>query len=70
MHAIATVLQCFVLHTWRGSVLFLSAACRTDGALQKLRIASVGDLAKWKYAGWADALVTLAEFEREDMSSR
>lgn len=46
------------------------AACRTDGALAKLKIKSVGDLAKWKYASWADALVTLAEYEREDMSSR
>ncbi|WIA18329.1 hypothetical protein OEZ85_009794 [Tetradesmus obliquus] len=42
----------------------------TDGALAKLKIKSVGDLAKWKYASWADALVTLAEYEREDMSSR
>jgi hypothetical protein len=46
------------------------AACRTDGALQQLKIKNVSDLAKWKYAGWADALVTLAEYEREDVSSR
>jgi hypothetical protein len=37
--------------------------------LGELGISSVADLAGWKYAAWADALVTLAEFEREDFSS-
>jgi hypothetical protein len=72
MHATATVLHCFHL---RCCVLMYCWCCtcaarRTDGALQQLRIKSVADLAKWKYAGWADALVTLAEYEREDMGSR
>jgi hypothetical protein len=38
--------------------------------LKELKISSVGDLAKWKYAAWAEALTVLAGFERADGSSR
>jgi hypothetical protein len=70
LRVIGTVLQCYLLRKYRDDECCSCAACRTDGALQQLKIKSVNDLAKWKYAGWADALVTLAEYEREDMSSR
>jgi hypothetical protein len=63
-----------MLHTRHALKLLMlplpHGCCRTDGALQQLKIKSVGDLAKWKYAAWADALVTLAEYEREDGGSR
>lgn len=44
--------------------------CRTDNALKELKVNSVGDLAKFKYAAWADSLTTLAAYERADDSSR
>lgn len=45
-------------------------AARTDSALQELGIKSVSDLAKWKFAAWAQALTTLAAYERLDGGSR
>lgn len=42
----------------------------TDTTLEKLRIKSVKDLSKWKFARWAEALVIAAEFENEDSGSR
>lgn len=42
---------------------------KSDEVLGELGIRSVQDLADWKYAAWADALVTLAEYERADFSS-
>lgn len=44
--------------------------CRTDGALAELGIKSVSDLAKWKYAKWAQALAVLAAYERAEGGSR
>jgi hypothetical protein len=46
-----------------------AAAARADEVLGELGVKSVADLAGWKYAAWADALVTLAEYERADFSS-
>lgn len=43
---------------------------RTDDTLQKLRIKSIGDLAKFKYARWAEALAIAAEFENKEGGSR
>jgi hypothetical protein len=45
-------------------------SCRTDGALSELGIKSVSDLAKWKYAKWAQALTVLAAYERVEGGSR
>eukprot|EP00775_Hariotina_reticulata_P003962 gene3962-4215_t len=42
----------------------------TDTALQALGIKTVGQLAKWKYAAWSEALTQLAAFERRDFDSR
>ena len=41
----------------------------TDSTLAKLRVKTVGDLAKWKFVLWAQALVELAQFESPDHSS-
>ena len=38
--------------------------------LAALKIKSVGDLAKWKYAVWADALVAMAAAENAEGGSR
>jgi uncharacterized membrane protein len=46
-----------------------AAAARADEVLGELGIKSVQDLADWKYAAWADALVTLSEYENADFSS-
>lgn len=46
-----------------------AAFCRSDAALADLGIKTVEDLGNWKYAAWADALVTLAEYENVDFSS-
>jgi len=45
----------------------LSAAA--DEHLAPLHLKKIADLAKWKYALWAESLVTLAAFESEDGSS-
>ncbi|KAF8061893.1 hypothetical protein HT031_004153 [Scenedesmus sp. PABB004] len=42
----------------------------TDGALKELGIKTVGDLAAWRFAAWADAMTTLAAWERDDFGSR
>lgn len=41
-----------------------------DDALKKLRVKTIKDLAKWKFALWAEAIHTLAAYEREDGGSR
>ena len=43
---------------------------RSDTVLAALKIKSVGDLAKWKYAVWADALVAMAAAENAEGGSR
>eukprot|EP01003_Olkasia_polycarbonata_P006254 NODE_650_length_763_cov_51.911765_g585_i0.p1 GENE.NODE_650_length_763_cov_51.911765_g585_i0~~NODE_650_length_763_cov_51.911765_g585_i0.p1 ORF type:complete len:167 (-),score=39.02 NODE_650_length_763_cov_51.911765_g585_i0:224-724(-) len=40
-----------------------------DSTLADLGIKSVGDLANWKYARWAESLVVLAKYESLDHSS-
>ncbi|KAF6255269.1 hypothetical protein COO60DRAFT_235452 [Scenedesmus sp. NREL 46B-D3] len=42
---------------------------KSDEAMGELGIKSVQKLASWKYAAWADALLTLAEFEKPTISS-
>lgn len=39
---------------------------RSDATLKELRVKSIGDLAKWKYAQWAEALVAAADYEADD----
>jgi hypothetical protein len=41
-----------------------------DEALAKLGVKSVGDLGKWKYCLWAEAISTLAKLESVDFESR
>jgi hypothetical protein len=41
-----------------------------DETLKALGVKSVGDLGKWKYAVWADAIATLAQFESAEFESR
>lgn len=41
----------------------------TDSTFAKLNIKTVADLANWKYVTWAQAIVTLAQFESPDHSS-
>ncbi|KAI8464126.1 MAG: hypothetical protein J3K34DRAFT_126978 [Monoraphidium minutum] len=45
-------------------------AAWTDETLAALRVKNIRDLAQWKYALWAEALTTAAEFENADGSSR
>lgn len=39
---------------------------RADSVLADLRVKTIGDLAAWKYAVWAEALVAAAEWEAAD----
>lgn len=63
------------LHHWNGLISVpcmrpvAASCCRSDAALADLNIKTVEDLGSWKYAAWADALVTLAEYENADFSS-
>ncbi len=41
-----------------------------DATLKALGVKSVGDLGKWKYAVWADAIATLAQLESAEFESR
>ena len=43
---------------------------RSDSTLAKLRIKSIKDLSKWKFARWAEALSAAAEFENDEQGSR
>jgi len=47
---------------------FQGLAKWADDVLKSVK--SIKDLAKWKYAVWADALVVLAAYENPDFSSR
>jgi hypothetical protein len=38
--------------------------------LERLGVRTVADLGAWKYANWAEDIVTLSKFENEDESSR
>jgi hypothetical protein len=51
------------------AVAAAAAAARADAVLAELGIKNVQDLADWKYAAWADALVTLSDYENADFSS-
>lgn len=42
----------------------------TDGVLEGLRVKTIGDLASWKYAAWAEAIAQAAELESEDFSHK
>lgn len=42
----------------------------TDTTLAALKIKTIKDLAKWKFARWAEALAIAAEFENPDGGSR
>ncbi|KAI8463174.1 MAG: hypothetical protein J3K34DRAFT_444916 [Monoraphidium minutum] len=44
---------------------FQGLADWTEAAFSQLRIHTIADLASWKYARWAEALVEAAEFENE-----
>lgn len=39
---------------------------RADAVLADLRVKTIGDLAAWKFAVWAEALVAAAEWEASD----
>lgn len=43
---------------------------RAVAALGPLGVSTVGDLANWKYAAWAEAMTTLSKYENPDDSSR
>jgi predicted RecB family nuclease len=38
-------------------------------ALEPLGVRTVADLAKWKYATWAEAITLLSKYENADFSS-
>jgi len=40
-----------------------------DNTLAPLHVKTINDLARWKYAEWASALVELAKYENADFSS-
>lgn len=44
-------------------------ASSADEHLAPLKLRKIEDLANWKYGQWADALVTLAQYESADGSS-
>lgn len=43
---------------------------RADDDLAALGVKTVGDLSRWKYLMWADALVALSKAEKDDFTSQ
>ena len=44
--------------------------CRATAVLAPLGVHTVQDLGAWKYAVWAEAILTLAKYENADFTSR